>query len=553
MPEIGVDRGHQSLSGLAEVYRRARLSDASEADTRVKVIDSILRGVLYWTESDITREERSSEDGTSHFVDYVLRTANVQILIEAKRAGTAFVLPNNRTSGSLGGWLSSGELGEAIRQARDYCRRKAVPFAVVTNGAAWIVFPAVRTDGVAFEDCQARVFRGIEDIEERFVEFWELLSRQRVVEGNLEAELLSQERDIWSSRLLSIVAEPGYRLGRNALYELIEPAVSIALSDESLLSDAIALEACYIKTSERARFDARLKMYLTDLRPPLGRPSVRVGSRKARKSVERAIGEVTTASSPKFILVLGPVGAGKTTFLAYTRNVSGRMLIENKLLWLYVDFKKATAADNARDFIYQELLRLIDEDTDFKLGDWEHTIRPSYRSTIDSLERGALHPLKRADPAEFERRISEMIFKDRTDDKQAYVDRILKRAISMNPGYLVIDNVDQISDDEAQSATFVEAQALAKRVGINVIMSLRASTYLRHRDSPAFNAFQNETIFVDPPSLIPVLSHRFAYAQHLLAGHSGNLLTEHGARVPIEDLGGFFSIISKSLLGDDAG
>ena len=92
--------------------------------------------------------------------------------------------------GKLGGWLSSGAIGEAIRQARDYCRRNGIQFAVVTNGSAWIAFPAVRIDGVPFEETQARVFRSISDIEERFVEFWELLSRQRVIEGNLENDVL---------------------------------------------------------------------------------------------------------------------------------------------------------------------------------------------------------------------------------------------------------------------------------------------------------------------------------------------------------------------------
>jgi hypothetical protein len=62
---------------------------------------------------------------------------------------------------------------------------KSIPCAVVTNGSAGIVFPAVRTEGITFEDTQARIFRNLEDIKIRIVEFWELLSRQRVTEGNL--------------------------------------------------------------------------------------------------------------------------------------------------------------------------------------------------------------------------------------------------------------------------------------------------------------------------------------------------------------------------------
>lgn len=313
MSNFTIDQGHAALDLLVGRYTKLSLSAANEAETRLKVIDKILKGVLGWNDDDISPEERCTEDSKTVFADYIVRTATTSLIVEAKRAGAAFVLPTNQKSGKLGGALREGEVGEAIRQVRDYCRTKHIPFAVVTNGSAWIVFPAVRTDEVSFEDTQARIFRDLADIKTRIVEFWELLSRQRVAEGNLENELLSPEKNVSARRVLSLVREPGFRLGRNALYEHIEPAVNAALTDEALLNDTEALKLCYVKSSERVKYDSRLQMVVSDAKTYLGHKTTRVRSRKSKGYFETKITQ-DIPGRPRFILILGAVGSGKTTF-----------------------------------------------------------------------------------------------------------------------------------------------------------------------------------------------------------------------------------------------
>jgi hypothetical protein len=57
-------------------------------------------------------------------------------------------LPDQRRLPHKGSWLK-GEVGAAVRQARDYARTRGVGFAAVTNGDAWIVFPVNRRDLVS--------------------------------------------------------------------------------------------------------------------------------------------------------------------------------------------------------------------------------------------------------------------------------------------------------------------------------------------------------------------------------------------------------------------
>ena len=407
---------------------------------------------------------------------------------------------------------------------------------------------------MSFEESEARAFRDLDDLTTRFVEFWELLSRERTLDGNLGHELLgrSAREDLVPLTVRQVLPEPGYRLGRNALYEHIEPAISAALTDEALLENPDALNKCYVKTSERLKYDARLQVHLRDRLPPLGHATTRIKSRRQESKPERQISGATPKSPRKFIVLLGPVGAGKTTFLHYTRKVAAAAAINKKVLWFLIDFKKATQADDPRRFILSELLTAIESDGDFDLGDWHASIRPAYGDRINALRRGPMYLLAKTDRDGFDRAVAREITSER-EAVEPYVEAILRWASSKWPGFLIVDNVDQIDNPAQQDSIFGEAQALARRVNFNVIMSLRESTFLKHRERPVFDAFEFDSFYVDPPNVIPVLARRFTFAKKILEETSIELRTEQGMRVRVPDLGVFFDIVARSLLGEGTG
>jgi hypothetical protein len=292
-------------------------------------------------------------------------------------------------------------------------------------------------------------------------------------------------------------------------------------------------------------------MVVSDAKTYLGHKTTRVRSRKSQGYLETQITQ-DAPGRPRFILILGTVGAGKTTFLQYTRKVSAASQIDNKVLWLYIDFKKTTQNQNSRQFLYEELRSLIEADKEFDLGDWAKSIMPAYAEAIHNLERGPLFILKKSNKSEFDKKIADTVMKER-DELVPYVEKIVRHAINAKPGFLVIDNVDQIDDDGRQNEIFSEAQAAAQRMCINIIMSLRESTFLRHRNSPVFDAFQFDSLYIDPPSVLPVLSRRFTYARQVLAGRKADLTLESGIHLKVSDISVFFNIVSQSVLASDAG
>ncbi|MGV3499119.1 MAG: hypothetical protein ACO1OR_09870 [Hydrogenophaga sp.] len=102
----------EAIQSILAACKSIKLSDANEAATRLKVVDRVLHEVLGWTDSDIEPEEHVSEDGNHTFADYVLRTANVGVVVETKKVGASFELPTTKRKEKLNKSFVNGALGE---------------------------------------------------------------------------------------------------------------------------------------------------------------------------------------------------------------------------------------------------------------------------------------------------------------------------------------------------------------------------------------------------------------------------------------------------------
>lgn len=530
--------------------------NANEAETRIHVIDQILFSILEWTHDDINVEVRVSEDGKAQFSDYKVSTGMTAFVVEAKRVGTTFHdVPNTRRA-KLRGPLMDGASGDAIRQARDYARRLSIPFAVVTNGAQWIVFPATRTDEVRFEDSSAVIFPSLRAaLQEDYSEFYDLLSRQAVISGSLENELLGRIEDQVEERRLNRFYSKGVsRSQRNPFFGLIEDAVVTAFTDDIIAGDADLLEKCYVATPDRLRFDKRIRMHIskrqqvTTVRPK--RPLKRRDQRALIETIESA----ASRARPVAVLLLGPVGAGKTTFLNYTRKVAAANLFEPRNNepyphWVFVDFRELSSGESPVDFIFSRCRSYIDAD-EF-LSDYERCIQYAYRDQLAALFRGPLHLLA-DDEIEKKRRVADLLAAD-YEKVTPYVEQILGYAAKNTPVFLVIDNVDQHESSDVQGRIFNDSMAIARRLGLNLILSLRDSTFVKHRNFPIFDAFDFDPISIDAPGVRAVLSRRFFLASNLLKGRQGEFIAENGAKVFLDDLSIGINLVQDSVLGTEVG
>lgn len=544
---------------ILNTYQQLILSNANEASTRLKVIDRVLREILGWLDEDISPEEHVTEDGNTTYSDYILRTANTAIIVEAKKVGAAFTAPAGQRRVKLSNQFLQSELGEAIIQARDYARKFGIDYAVATNGAIWAIFPAQRHDQVKFNDSTAQVFWSLQDaLNESYQEFYDLLSRDSVISGSLESVLLGRVGNQIENRKLGNFFSTNARGTRhNPIFPLIEQEVNTAFSDSIVHLDSDSFERCYVATPETLKFDHKIRMNVSRRESVVGGAVLRAMKETDNKIIVgkfKSFGKKQSksgANKPLAILLLGTVGAGKTTFLHYMRKVRINEIFdnpdnENCPHWLHLDFLSCPGNVSASDFIYRSLLEYINTN---KFLSSKKFVQSAYAAEIEALRSG---PLAFASEDKASDLISDALMED-YKKVAPYVDKLLKYATSISPFFLIIDNVDQIENDEVQSKLFTESLAIARLLSINLVLCLRQSTFARHRNSPAIDAFDFETVQIDPPRISTVLSKRFALVKHLSQGKRGEFTAENGAKVRLDDTSQIVDLLQGSVLGTEIG
>ena len=380
------------------------------------------------------------------------------------------------------------------------------------------------------------------------------MSRNGVIDGNLAIELLGRNTDQFEERRLNRFFKGAGTRASNPIYPLIENEVISAFSDSIINSDKSLLEKCYVKNADRQKFDNRIQMHLQRREPLFSSQPKRPMRRREASSLTDSIATASSNARPLAILILGSVGTGKTTFLQYTRRVASEKYFKKTTNeayphWIDIDFRNFSQNESPIEFIYRALYEYIKTDDYF--NDYNRSIKNAYASDISALKSGPMFLLSKNESG-FDEKITEVIMDD-YNKITPYVDKIIKYGATQSSVFLVIDNIDQFEDDDTQSEIFSDAIALAGRLNINLIIAMRESTYVEHRSSPTFDAFDFDPIHIEPPEIPSVLSIRFFLTGQMLANKKGSFTALNGADFKVEDLSIFIDIVKSSVLGTEIG
>lgn len=536
----------ESFDKLLEYVAQRDLASINEAQTRYDVIDRMLREVLGWKHGHVAVEEHSEGDHAG-YVDYLLRLGDHTIVVEAKRAGAAFPTPTRRSQLKLNGTvLGTGEIAAAIQQAEGYARDKKADVVVVTNGMCWCFYSMVaRTP-----DDYATLMFPLTDLSHAQLLF-DNLSEAAVEAGSVTR--ITNQLPRMEDRLLSVIRDSDGRIDRNNIADHITPALNNALYADALLSNDDALSKCFITTEARSKFDALLGMHLSDPKPTTVTPAPRIKTGKHSGHLEQVLERATTGFAPPVTLIIGPVGAGKSTYLRHFEKLSGRNILKKiKAHWIYIDFEEMGKEGAPRSFMYKKLREYLLAEHPDNPTDYNDLVMPAYKEEIAGLARGPLAQIYTTDKVEFNRRTTDYIQRD-FEAVEPYVDKLLRFICSKQVCVIVLDNVDLYEDESLETIVFAEGLALSKRVHCHMIVSLRERTFVKHRTDSAFDAYELRKLWLDPPPFRSVLSSRLTYAKKILEGHSAQVLLSNGMHLAVPDLSHFFNIVQTSVLRGMAG
>lgn len=548
------DAALEALRGISGEFRTfcEQRGHVSEADTRAKVIDRILREVCGWPEDAITREDYVGRG----YTDYVLSVhGRAFVTVEAKREGIPFVFPTGQVHRALslsGSLLTSQPIREAVDQVRMYCDDAGIRHAIATNGYSWIIFRAIRDD-LPWRKGSARIFPSLEWIEANFTEFWNLLSYEAVASGALDTEFgtpIRAQRRLY--RVVDRLFNADLPLPRNRLHAQLHPLTRSIFEDIADQDQIEILQSCYVHSASLRIVASDLNYVIRDTIPDFLRDQGTEPLQQSHSDSGRfgtAIEDALTKGKGQLFLLLGGIGSGKTTFLKRYQRTVGKETLDKHTLWFHVDFLAAPLDPlSLEDFVWRSVLDDLRSRYSEIQVERRRNIKRAFADEIAALQETALAHL-RPGSDEYERALS-VYLQAWQGEVARYVPRLLSTSRETRNRSVVIfvDNVDQLSPSY-QTQIFLLAQRITRTVGAITIVALREESYYAASVQRSFTAYTNRKFHIASPRFRVLIGSRINFALNVLEGLPGisTVLDSSGIALDKPAIADFLRIVNYSI------
>lgn len=510
---LSIDEAFENFSSIKSEIDSFIQEDINESDTRSKLIDSVLFNILGWNESVVSREGKVD----SGYFDYKVSISGFHFIIEAKRNFKEFVIPKNHKSLKVKSFLKENE--DVITQIRNYAGDFGVNYGVITNGKQYIILKLYNQDGTSWKDNPCIVFNGIDDIQNRFVEFYETLSKFSIVNnGGFIYDLPSNLSP--SFTIFSKITQKEKELIRNPLSSKITPIINSVFGEmfsSETESNENFIEKCFVENKETKKNRGDIERLFSDVAPKLSNviPAINTSNIKKQISDEINTDEINlnNLTPPKPIVIIGSKGAGKSTFINHLFKFQTKENDLNNHLTTYLDLRDYFNTNNNFDanLICKSILENIYEKYEQLELHSLKTLKRIYLKEIKRNDKGIWLFDKENNETSYQQKIAEFIT-ERQNNHISHLESISKYFIRDRRKRLIIiiDNADQFKDD-IQEQAFLFAQSLAKTSLCGTVISLREGYYYKWRFSPPFDAYESNVYHITAPKYSEVLQKRLDY------------------------------------------
>lgn len=263
------------------------------------------------------------------------------------------------------------------------------------------------------------------------------------------------------------------------------------------------------------------------------------------ETVEGALSE----SEGSVFLLLGGIGAGKSTFLKRFFHFVRRHFIEHMGVWFYVPFLKAPQLQNLESYVYATVLDQIRDRYGHLDLETREALLDAYRGQIEALNKTLLNAERLTD-SEYQRRLN-IYLEKWTADAPAYVRALLGSLRRRGKAIVIcIDNVDQLAPDY-QHEIFLLSQRIAGQLRSVTIVALREESFYTASIQRTFTAYTSRKFHISSPAFRKLISTRLKYARGVLArpDNEVRLILRSGMSMDREAIDHFLQILEMSLFG----
>lgn len=347
------------------------------------------------------------------------------------------------------------------------------------------------------------------------------------------------------------------QLGFNPFGQELQPYLAQYFDPETIEQRDEIVTRAYVNSNELTTYDSVLETYLKDRARIPGASDIQkiVTSKNAATGITEELSRFS--QNPNFFgkvqLIIGSVGAGKSTFIYRFYNHLLPRAIRERTLWSFIDFNTMPpGVSNIKDWVGDKFLSSLQAENNLDLYSAD-SVDKILSVEKNKFERSPASRIRQSDPKEFDRRLLDAL--ESIYGSPSKYSECVTRHFSGERGLgvvIVFDNVDRRTRDE-QLMIFEAAQWFKDLTRSLVIVNLRDVTFEAHRDKPPLDAFVNAVNFyITAPRFAQVIRKRVELILSKLPSDSGRFLEvelESGARLKYPEtlIGKFLVNIYKDL------
>ncbi len=533
----------------------------TEEDAKIQIINRILNECLGWSFTDF-KAETHHENGYS---DYILFNNEVPVLlIEAKRIGIIDIrtiekkqVRHLKISGS-----SLKRAMPGIDQAASYSLANGIPITVLTDGISWIVFKTF-TPGENFKTKEAIVFPSLEAVISSFSYFFDLLSKGQFNKRlyNSIFDDLHNKRLLLTQGLISPLAESDVKISQKSDIAFdLDRVFSNFFSRLTGDVDEDLLIECFVETRESRIADFSLEKMTMSVLGNIVPKDKSVDTELA--SLIKTNVETDPSESGQTVFIVGPTGAGKTTFLDRFFRKTLPNSIRRKCVLIRVNCLDATGReDTALTWITERLISELEKEV-YKEGapTWDELLG-LYMGEYKRRLGGVDAQLYTRDKQAFKEKFGEFLDQKVESDREGYLKRILEDVVN-NRGMLpiiLIDNTDEFTNEYKQKF-FQFTQSLRRHINhCLVIFPVTDKSAWSFSKTDIFGIYESRSFFLPTPSPREVFRKRIDFLKNAIAEHGENknnknkktYLSGTGIKISIQNLDGFAQVLENIFVDHD--